>query len=262
MSVESVIRVHNVSKIYPEHGSSVLMRQGGLQVLKQTLLGMLKAPPSDGKVTGFQALKNISFNVRPGEGVALIGRNGSGKTTMIRLLANIMRPTTGTIEVRGRYTALIGLGTGFIPEMTGRENIYLNAAIYGVPPAETDERLEEIIEFADIGSFIDRRVREYSSGMRARLGFSVAVHILPDIIMIDEALAVGDAAFRQKCHNRINELLAENRTLVLVSHSDRDVRRLCQRCIWLHNGEIQMEGETRHVLKEYNEFMQIDEEQL
>lgn len=257
MSREPVIRVSNVSKTYPEHGSSALLRQEGMKLIRRGVRGLIQTETPDSHVRGFQALKNISFEVYAGESVALVGRNGSGKTTLIRLLANIMSPTTGTIEVRGRYTALIGLGTGFIPEMTGRENIYLNAAIYGVPPDETDKLLEQIIEFADIGEFIERPVREYSSGMRARLGFSVASHIMPDIIMVDEALAVGDTAFRQKCYARIDELLTDDRTLVLVSHSEKEVRSLCERTIWLHNGEIQLEGDTPTVLEQYNTFMKV-----
>lgn len=262
MASESVICVRNVSKIYPAQSSRVMLRQEAMGLLRRTFRnivseGALSVRDAPARVRGFQALKNINFDVNAGEGIALVGRNGSGKTTMIRLLANIMRPTMGTIEVHGRYAALIGLGSGFINDMTGRENVYLNAAIYGVPPRETDEIIDEIIEFADIGQFIDRRINEYSSGMKARLGFSVASHILPDIVMVDEALAVGDAAFREKCHEKISALLAENRTLVLVSHNAADVRRLCQRAIWLHDGKIQMQGSTKDVLKEYESFMKV-----
>lgn len=256
-STEPIISVRNVSKIYPEHGSSISLREEGTRLLKRMFRGLQVSADEQNEVRGFQALTDVSFDVYAGEGFALVGRNGSGKTTMIRLLANIMRPTAGTIEIKGRYTALIGLGTGFLPDMTGRENIYLNAAIYGVPPRETEERIEEIIAFADIGEFIDHRVRDYSSGMRARLGFSVAVHIFPDIIMVDEALAVGDAAFRQKCNEKIDSLLAENRTLILVSHGASHIRRLCQRAIWLHDGKVMMKDDAELVLKEYNTFMKV-----
>jgi lipopolysaccharide transport system ATP-binding protein len=255
MSVDPVIRVQNVSKVYPELGSSLSLRQEGLKLIKKTLLSLGPPQPPSAPV-GFQALKDITFDVYPGEGVALVGKNGSGKTTLIRLMANIMRPTTGTIELHGRYTALIGLGTGFIPDMTGYDNVYLNAAIYGVPPHETDAIIEQIIDFASIGDFIYRRVREYSNGMRARLGFSVAVHILPDIIMVDEILAVGDASFQKKCRNKIDELLADNRTLVFVSHSTNEVKRLCSRAIWLNEGEVQLQDSVDIVLKEYNAFME------
>ncbi|MEL6270517.1 MAG: ABC transporter ATP-binding protein [Chloroflexota bacterium] len=250
------IRAHDVSKVYPEKLSSFSIRKEGMAVVR----GWLNRHTEEDTTTeqgprGFTALQGISFDVEPGSSIAFVGRNGSGKTTLIRLLANIMRPTTGSIEVNGRYSALIGLGTGFIRDMTGRENIYLNAAIYGVPPHETEEIIDEIIAFADIGAFIDRPVDEYSSGMNARLGFSVAVHILPDIVMIDEALAVGDTAFKRKCNEKLDALLSENRTLVLVSHSDRDVLRLCDRAIWLHQGNMMLDGEVKHVLREYNQFM-------
>ena len=255
MCSECIVQVQNVSKIYPERSSLVSLREEGLRLMHQTCQGFFTRTPGEPIHQGFTALKDINFEIQQGESIAFVGRNGSGKTTLIRLLANIMRPTTGNIAIHGRYVALIGLGTGFIPDMTGRENIYLNAAIYGVPPREIDEIIAEIIAFADIGDFVNRRVREYSSGMTARLGFSVAVHILPDIIMVDEALSVGDVGFQHKCNQKIDELLSENRTLILVSHSEDSVKRLCKHAIWLHQGEMKMHGAVDDVLKEYNAFM-------
>jgi ABC-type polysaccharide/polyol phosphate transport system ATPase subunit len=202
----------------------------------------------------FYALKDIHFNVRKGESVGIIGRNGSGKTTLLRLLSGITRPTEGKIEIDGRFAALIALSAGFNYEMTGRRNIYLNAAIQGVPPHETRHLEQAIIDFAELGAFIDQPVKVYSSGMIARLGFSIAVHILPDIVLLDEVLAVGDEAFAKKCSERIMRLRDEGRTLVMVTHSAEAVEKLCSRAIWLHQGVIQIDGAPDVVLKAYHDY--------
>lgn len=249
--------MENVSKIYPTLGSQGSIRREGINFIRRVVSNALEKP-IEPRTRGFQALKDVSFNVYPGEGVALVGQNGAGKTTLISLIANIMRPTSGTITVNGRYAALIGVTTGFLKELTGRQNIYLNAAIYGLPPKETDHIIDKVIDFADIGPFINRQVREYSSGMKARLGFSVAIHILPDIILLDEALAVGDAAFKQKCKVKIDSLLSEGRTLVLVSHSSGEVLRLCQRAVWLHKGEVKMIDSAEAVIGEYEGFSTLN----
>lgn len=201
----------------------------------------------------FYALKDINFTVRQGESLALIGRNGSGKTTLLRVLSGITRPTRGKVEVKGRFASLIALGAGFNPEMTGRENIYLNAAMQGVPPKEVASAVNDIIDFADIGPFIEMPVKRYSSGMYARLGFSIAIHIVPDIIFVDEILAVGDAAFQEKCNRRILEYRREGRTFVIVTHNPQIVRELCDRAIWLHHGEMVAVGTPDDVLKEYEQ---------
>lgn len=251
-----VVRVDQVSKIFPKKIESTTLREEGVGLIKKFLPRFLRGGSEESTEVpaGFTALKDVSFCVQYGEALGIVGRNGSGKTTLIRLMANIMRPTTGTVEVRGRYAALIGLGTGFITEMTGRKNIYLNAAIYGVPPSETDGFINDVIDFAELGDFIDEPVKTYSSGMRARLGFSVAIHILPDVVFIDEALAVGDAGFQEKCWNRINQLRQENRTFIIVSHGG-DIRKMCNRVIWIDKGQVQMDDDTETVLSAYQDFI-------
>lgn len=249
---ETIIHVRNLSKQYRIDNKSRMLRQDFFGVIKD-VLGAAQDEATRGKF--FLALNDISFDVRAGESVALIGKNGSGKTTLIRLMANIMRPTAGTVEVRGRYAALIGLGTGFIPKMSGYQNIYLNAAMYGVTPDEVDEIIDEIIAFADIGDFIEAPIKSYSTGMRARLGFSVAAHILPDVVFIDESLSVGDLAFREKCNDKIDSLVRDQgTTLVFVSHALKDVLRLCQRAIWIHEGDMRMDDTVEKVVQAYRQF--------
>ena len=166
-----------------------------------------------------------------------------------------MRPTDGRVQIRGSYASLIGVGAGFSDTMTGRKNIYLNAAIHGLNPSETDEVIDDIIAFADVGKYVDMPVKDYSSGMQARLGFSTAIHILPDIVFLDEVLAVGDAAFREKSGKRLKELLAQNRTVVFVSHAAEEVEDICQRAIWIHDGRIRLDGDAKGVVSEYQAFM-------
>ncbi|MEO0564319.1 MAG: ABC transporter ATP-binding protein [Chloroflexota bacterium] len=246
-----IIRVQNVSKVYPRLVRATTFRKAGMRLLERLAEGTSQEEPD-----GFTALKGISFEVRRGEAVGVVGRNGSGKTTLIRLLANIMSPTTGEVHVNGRFAALIGLGAGFIDEMTGWENVYLNAAIFGMRPETTDTIIEEIVNFAGMWKFIDQPIRVYSTGMRARLAFSVAVHILPDIIFIDEALAVGDLAFRQKCNRRIGDLLSEGRTFIIVSHGD-NLQKLCERGLWLHEGHLQIDDKMETVMREYRKFLKV-----
>ena len=204
----------------------------------------------------FWALQDVTFTIRAGESVALVGRNGAGKTTLFRVLCGITHASQGRAIVNGRFATLIALGAGFNFERTGRENIYLNAAIQGVPPREVKTFIEEIIAFSELGEFIDAPVKRYSSGMVTRLGFSIAVHIFPDIIFIDEILAVGDAAFQQKCMERIMAMKTEGRTLMFVSHAAETVRGLCERAIWLHHGVVQMDGPTGDVLDHYDAALQ------
>lgn len=204
----------------------------------------------------FWALRGVSFTVDAGESVAIIGRNGAGKTTLLRLLADISEPTAGTIGVQGHSVALLGLGAGFDNERTGRENIYLNAAIYGIAPREVAAIIEPILVFAELGDFIDRPIKRYSSGMRARLAFSIAIHILPDIIMLDEILSVGDAAFQIRCLERIDQMKSEGRTILLVSHSNSSIRQLCERAIWLNEGRIMQDGATAEVLANYTAMLE------
>ena len=196
-------------------------------------------------------LKNVSLDIKKGETVALIGVNGSGKSTLLKLMTKIIYPTKGKITTYGKLTSLLELGAGFHPDFTGRENIYFNAAIFGLTKQEIDARLNEIIEFSELGEFIDSPVRTYSSGMYMRLAFSVAINVDADILLIDEILAVGDAHFQDKCFAKLEELKNSDKTIVIVSHSLGAIKKLCNRAVWLHDGEIRMDGTDEKVIDEY-----------
>jgi ABC-type polysaccharide/polyol phosphate transport system ATPase subunit len=196
-------------------------------------------------------LNGINLNIKKGETVALIGTNGSGKSTLLKLMTKIIYPTEGQIITNGKLTSLLELGAGFHQDFTGRENIYFNAAIFGLTRKEIDERLDRIIEFSELGEFIDSPVRTYSSGMYMRLAFSVAINVEADILLIDEILAVGDQHFQDKCFEKLKELKNSNKTIVIVSHSLGAVKMLCDRAVWLYNGEIKMDGKTDEVVEEY-----------
>lgn len=198
----------------------------------------------------FTALDNVSFKVSRGEAVGIIGRNGSGKSTLLQMICGTLTPTRGDINVRGRVAALLELGAGFNPDFTGRENVYLNAALYGLSKAEVDERYDKIVEFADIGQFIDQPVKTYSSGMFVRLAFSVIAHVDADILVIDEALAVGDVAFGQKCM-RFLRAFRETGTILFVSHDTAAVVGLCDRAVWLDEGQLKAEGRAKDVSELY-----------
>lgn len=195
-------------------------------------------------------LKDISLNIKKGESVALIGVNGSGKSTLLKLMTKIIYPNKGKIITNGKLTSLLELGAGFHPDFTGRENIYFNAAIFGLTKQEIDKRLNDIIEFSELGEFIDSPVRTYSSGMYMRLAFSVAINVDAEILLIDEILAVGDAHFQEKCFHKLEELKNSNKTIVIVSHSLDSVKKLCTRFVWLHEGEIRQDGDDK-VIDEY-----------
>lgn len=203
----------------------------------------------------FWALRDVSFEVRRGEAVALMGGNGAGKSTTLGIVARTIKPTSGTVEVRGRVGALLELGAGFHPDLTGRENIYLNASLLGLQRAEIEENFRRIVNFSELADFIDVPLRNYSSGMYVRLGFSVAIHIHPEILLMDEVFAVGDAHFQQKCIKRVLGFKEEGKTLLFVSHNPDSVRRICDRVIWLDHGHIRMDGRTTDVLKAYSEAM-------
>lgn len=198
-----------------------------------------------------QVLKNVNLNVSKGETVALIGVNGSGKSTLLKLMTKIIYPTSGKIKVNGKLTSLLELGAGFHPDFTGRENIYFNASIFGLTAAEIDKRVMDIIEFSELGNFIDSPVRTYSSGMYMRLAFSVAINVDAEILLIDEILAVGDQHFQDKCYAKLEELKNSRKTIVIVSHSLSSVEKLCNRAVWLYDGKIKMDGETKTVIDEY-----------
>ena len=198
------------------------------------------------------ALQDVDLDIHRGETVGIVGRNGSGKSTLLKLIAGIFSPSTGTLEVEGRVGSLIEIGAGFHPEFTGVENVYLNAAIYGLKRSYVDEHLDEIIDFAELEQFKDVPVRTYSSGMYMRLGFSVAMHVQPDILLLDEVLAVGDEAFQQKCFGRIGDFRRAGGTIVFVSHDPSAVERLCDRAIMLESGHVLEEGPASEVVRAYH----------
>lgn len=210
---------------------------------------------SNGKVNvgsrQFWALKDVSFKLHAGERLGIIGQNGAGKSTLLKILSRVINPTEGEAYLYGRVTSLLEVGTGFTPSLTGRQNIYMNAALHGMTRKEIETKLEAIIDFSEIGQFVDEPVKTYSTGMRSRLGFSVAAHIDPDILMLDEVLSVGDAAFQQKCLGRMDELTGNGRTLIFVSHSVGAVRRFCDRAIWLSKGQVVLDGDVRDVCDAY-----------
>ena len=195
-------------------------------------------------------LENISLEIKKGETVALIGVNGSGKSTLLKLMTKIIYPTSGKITTNGKLTSLLELGAGFHPDFTGRENIYFNAAIFGLTEKEIDKRLNDIIEFSELGEFIDSPVRTYSSGMYMRLAFSIAINIDAEILLIDEILAVGDQHFQEKCFQKLEELKKSNKTIVIVSHSLYSIQNLCTRFVWIHEGKIEKDG-SASVIDEY-----------
>lgn len=199
----------------------------------------------------FLAVKDVSFQVKAGEAWGLIGANGSGKSTMLKVISGVLKPYKGSATVNGSVAPLIELGAGFDPEMTARENIFLNGCVLGHTEKFIQERFDEIVEFADLYNFLDSPLKNYSSGMRARLGFSIATMVKPDILIVDEILAVGDYKFRQKCEKRMNEMLSSGTTLLYVSHSIDEVRRLCDHAIWLDKGVDRMQGEVNEVCDAY-----------
>lgn len=202
-----------------------------------------------------QVLKGISFEVKKGEAVGLIGHNGCGKSTTLKLLTKIMYPDSGSIEMKGRVSSLIELGAGFHPDMSGRENIYINASIFGLSKKEIDKRVDDIIAFSELEEYIDNPVRTYSSGMYMRLAFAVAINVDADILLVDEILAVGDVAFQAKCFKKLKEIKAEGTTIVIVSHSIGQIEQICERSIWIHEGKIREEGPPRVVDPKYMAYM-------
>jgi lipopolysaccharide transport system ATP-binding protein len=201
------------------------------------------------------ALKDVSFEVKRGEVVGIIGRNGAGKTTLLKILSRITEPTEGYAEIRGRVGSLLEMGTGFHPELTGRENIYLSGAVLGMTKREIDRKFDEIVDFAGVAEFIDTPLKYYSAGMRMRLAFAVAAHLEPEILLVDEVLAVGDVEFQKKCLGKMEDVSKGGRTVLFVSHQMNQIRRLCERVIWLDGGRIVREGPTHEVVSAYEAAM-------
>ena len=207
------------------------------------------------KFSEFYALKGVSFSIEKGEAVALIGANGSGKSTMLKIIAGVMQPTRGSVAVRGTIAPLIELGAGFDNDLTARENIYLNGALLGHNRQEMERNYQKIVDFSELHEFIDVPVRSYSSGMVARLGFSIATQVKADILVVDEILAVGDYNFQQKCYKTMDKVLAEGRTLLFVSHDIDQVKKLCKRAIWLDHGHLMADGDANQVCDAYLEWI-------
>lgn len=241
------IRVTNLAKCYNIYNSPG-------DRLKQFILPRIRHVVCKNEKQYFRefwALKDVSFEIKKGETVGIIGRNGSGKSTLLQLICGTLNPTTGSIQTNGRVAALLELGSGFNPEFTGRENIYLNGSILGFSQREIDERLDSILDFADIGDFIDQPVKTYSSGMYVRLAFSIQANVDPDILIIDEALAVGDAYFVHRCMERFNQLKMKGVTIIFVSHDASSVKRLCNKAIYLHAGGVAYYGDSTTVVDNY-----------
>jgi len=247
MFSDTVISIQNIGKCYQIYAKP----QDRLkQYILPRLSKLLRKIP--GKYfREFWALQNVSFEVKKGETVGIIGRNGSGKSTLLQIICGTITPSSGQIFTSGRIAALLELGAGFNPEFTGRENVYMNAAILGLTHAEIDARLDDILAFADIGEFVDQPVKVYSSGMYVRLAFSVAVNVSPQILIVDEALSVGDLAFQNKCILKIKELRDQGTTLLFVAHDLSILQMICDRVIWLQHGEIVAIGDSVNVCQEY-----------
>lgn len=240
----TVIKVDNVSKVYklggPSHNS-----------LRDALASFVRSPLSRGARESIDALKSVSFDVSEGETLGIIGNNGAGKSTLLKILSRITKPSAGEIELRGRVGSLLEVGTGFHSELSGRENIFLNGAILGMKRAEIEQKFDEIVAFSEIGKFLDTAVKHYSSGMYMRLAFAVAAHLEPEILIVDEVLAVGDMAFQKKCLRKMRDIGETGRTVLFVSHDMQSIGRLCSRVIWLKDGEIALDGETNEVISAY-----------
>jgi len=245
--MEPVINFHNVTKEYPLYhhiGSGI-----------KDLIFHPKRALQLFKGRKYLAIEDISFTVSKGEAVALIGRNGAGKSTSLGLVAGVIKPTQGIVETKGRVASMLELGGGFHPELTGRENIYLNATLLGLRRKEVQMRMEQIIEFSELGDFIDEPIRVYSSGMLAKLGFSVISQIDPDVLIIDEVLAVGDIAFQAKCIKTIKEFKEKGVTILFVSHNMSDVEKICDRVVWIENHKLKEIGSAKNIIEKYKQVM-------
>jgi ABC-type polysaccharide/polyol phosphate transport system ATPase subunit len=237
--IMEIINVSNISKSFRIHLDKPT-------TLKEKFLFMRNSKYED-----FWALRNISLSINKGDTVGLIGRNGSGKSTLLKILTKIIYPTSGTVNLQGRISSLLELGAGFHPDFTGRENIFMNASILGMARKEIESKLSDIIAFSELGEFIERPVRTYSSGMYMRLAFSIAINVEPEILLIDEILAVGDAAFQDKCLSKIMEMKNNGVTIVIVAHDNGIIKKLCNKVVWIQNGEVMDIGDTESITEAY-----------
>ena len=243
---EAVIKASNISKLYKLYD-----RPGDR--FKETFSLSKKSYHKE-----FYALKDINFTINKGETIGIIGRNGSGKSTLLKILTGVLNPSEGNIEVNGKISALLELGAGFNMEYTGMENIYLNGTIMGIPRKEMEKKVQDILDFAEIGDFIYQPVKSYSSGMFVRLAFAVAINVEPEILIVDEALAVGDTRFQLKCMDKFVEFMEAGKTVLFVSHDINSIKRFCKRCIWINQGKLIMDGETDEVSDRYMDFLKYE----
>lgn len=251
---EPAISVEHLGKSY-RLGVGLERRGGRLGGLGRVMAGpfqyLIRSATKAREAETLWALKDVSFEVRPGEVVGVIGRNGAGKTTLLKILSRITDPSRGKARINGRVGSLLEVGTGFHPELTGRENTFLNGAIMGLSRSEIKSKFEDIVEFAGVGKFIDTPVKRYSSGLYVRLAFAVAAHLEPEILMVDEVLAVGDLAFQKKCLGKMGAVAEEGRTVLLVSHNMEAVIGLCPRCVWIDHGLLRDDGPSGRVVRDY-----------
>src|SRR5262245_5345073 len=258
-----IIRVENLSKQY-----RIGARQTPYLTLRESIINAARSPlnwfrrnghPEDNTIW---ALKDVNFEVKPGEVVGVIGRNGAGKSTLLKILSRITEPTTGQADLYGRVGSLLEVGTGFHVELSGRENIYLNGAILGMKRSEIDRKFDEIVSFAEVEKFIDTPVKHYSSGMYMRLAFAVAAHLDPEILIVDEVLAVGDAAFQKKCLGKMGDVVQQGRTVLFVSHDMTAISQLASRCLLLDGGRVAFLGATDQAIREYTRRQMAGETDL
>ena len=238
---EKIIEVNNVSMMFNKSKERIdNVKEYFIRFIKRQIM-----------IEEFWALKNVSFDVKKGEFLGIVGLNGSGKSTLLKLISGVMKPTNGNINVKGTIAPLIELGAGFDMNLSARENVFLNGAVLGFSRKEMQKKFEWIIDFAELWDFVDSPIKNYSSGMIARLGFSIATASNPDILIVDEILGVGDFKFQQKCHRRMNEIIESGATVLFVSHSINQIKELCSRVVWLNNGELIDIGDTQRICEKY-----------
>src|SRR5665647_599380 len=256
--MSSVISVENLSKKYiighQKQERYTTLRDvlaNGAKRFTHKLTHPFSVPENDPTHEEFCALKDVSFDIQQGDRVGIIGRNGAGKSTLLKILSRITEPTSGKVSIKGRVASLLEVGTGFHPELSGRENIYLNGAILGMPRAEIKRQFDEIVAFAEVEKFLDTPVKRYSSGMYVRLAFAVAAHLEPEILVVDEVLAVGDAVFQKKCLGKMDEVAQEGRTVLFVSHNMAAIQALCTKCITLEAGQVIADSDVLSAIRVY-----------
>lgn len=246
--MNEIIEIHDVVKSYKLYDKPIDRLKEALSISHKTYH------------KEFKALNGISFKVEKGDALGILGKNGSGKSTLLKLITGVLSPSSGSVKVKGKISAILELGAGFNPEYSGRENVYLNGLMMGFSREEIDSKMNDIIEFADIGEFIEQPVKIYSSGMFARLAFAVSINVEPDILIVDEALAVGDVRFQTKCIDKMKELKSKGTTILFVSHATEQVKRFCNKAVWLKDGKVQASGESSEIADLYEDFMKYNTE--